>query len=533
MLKKIPHTYSIISGIILIAAALTWIIPAGEFTRHKETVDGTERTLIKSDSFHYIDANPQSWEIFSSLLKGFEKQAGIIAFLIIIGGAFQILNATKAIDTGIHSFLKYGKELERRRFLKKIGVDNIVIILIMTLFSLFGSIFGMSEETLPFVIIVIPLAVSMGYDSITGLCMVYVAAHIGFAGAILNPFTIGIAQGLSDLPLFSGMGYRILCWLIFTITGIVFVLFYASKVKKRPKSSPTHSLDSYWRNKIVKNFESAEAQKPGKRAACLCFALIALCLGIFSFFHSTTVLTVGESRLCIPVVPVATLLFLLTGFVQIRKSASRFILSIIGFSIIFLIIGVMGHGWYLPEISALFLAMGIAGGFSGGLSVNLIIKNFNDGAKDMISTAIVVGLAGGIIHILNEGHIIDTILYALSSAMKETGKTASIGIMYAIQTVINIIIPSGSAKAALTMPIMAPFSDVIGISRQATVLAFQFGDGITNMITPTSAVLMGALGMARIPYDIWVRWFYKFIILLIIIGFILLIPTVVIPLTGF
>ena len=193
----------------------------------------------------------------------------------------------------------------------------------------------------------------------------------------------------------------------------------------------------------------------------------------------------------------------------------------------------MGYGWYLTEISALFLAMGIMSGFAMGKNANELIQSFLEGAKDILSAAIVVGLAGGIIQILQDGRIIDPILHGLASFMNDAGKVTAIGGMYLIQTFINIVIPSGSAKAALTMPIMAPFSDVIGISRQATVMAFQFGDGFTNMITPTSAVLIGALGIARIPYEIWVKWFFRFLVVFILLGFILLIPTVIFPLDGF
>ena len=182
----------------------------------------------------------------------------------------------------------------------------------------------------------------------------------------------------------------------------------------------------------------------------------------------------------------------------------------------------MGYGWYLPEISGLFLAMGILSGFAAKENADNIVKLFIAGVKDILSAALVVGLAGGIIIVLQEGHIIDPILHSLASLMSEAGRVLSLGIMYLIQTMINII-----------MPIMAPFSDVIGLSRQATVMAFQFGDGFTNMITPTSGVLIGALGIARIPYDIWVKFFWKFILLLVIIGFVLLIPTATMQLNGF
>ncbi|MBQ7843113.1 MAG: YfcC family protein, partial [Odoribacter sp.] len=249
MLKKIPHTYTIIFSIILICAVLSWIIPAGEYSRHTVEVNGTTRTVIVDNPYHAVESAPQTWQVFSSLLQGFEKQAGIIAFLLIIGGAFQIMNNSRAIDVGIFSFLRFTQGLERHRFMKRIGVNNLVIAMIIFLFSMFGAVFGMSEETLAFVIIIVPLAISMGYDSITGLCMVYVAAHVGFAGAILNPFTIGIAQGLSDLPLFSGFEYRLFCWFLLTVILVACVLIYAARVKRHPTLSPMYRADEYWRNR--------------------------------------------------------------------------------------------------------------------------------------------------------------------------------------------------------------------------------------------------------------------------------------------
>jgi uncharacterized ion transporter superfamily protein YfcC len=185
------------------------------------------------------------------------------------------------------------------------------------------------------------------------------------------------------------------------------------------------------------------------------------------------------------------------------------------------------------EIATLFFVMGLLSGISMSYSADNIVKYFLDGVKDILSAAMIVGLAGGIIIVLQEGKVIDTILHSLAQSMNGMGKIGSVESMYLIQNFINIIIPSGSAKAALTMPIMAPFSDVIGISRQATVMAFQFGDGFTNMLTPTSGVLIGVLGVARIPYDIWAKWIWKLILGLIILGGLLLIPTVMMELNGF
>ena len=531
MLKRIPHTYTIISSVILLCAVLSWIIPAGEYVRQTVDVNGVLRTVIIDHSFHPVEQAPQTWQVFSALLDGFVHQAGIIAFLLIMGGAFQIMNSSRSIDAGILSFLDFTKGLEKYKFIRILGVNNVVISLIIILFSLFGAVFGMSEETLAFVIIIVPLAISMGYDSITGICMVYVAAHVGFSGAVLNPFTIGIAQGLSDLPLFSGFEYRIFCWVILTTILILFVLRYASVIRKNPKKSPMYAADEYWR----KRGKGVDAQITcvTTRSAYIIYMLVLAALILFSVYYPLSTFTLGESSVSWYVVPFLTALFAITGWIGLRKSNQFFILTLLAFTILYLIVGVMGHGWYLPEISAIFLAMGILSGFANSEHPDTIIKQFLDGAKDMLSAAIVVGLAGGIIQVLQDGHIIDPILHSLASLMGDAGKMVSLGVMYFIQTLINLIIPSGSAKAALTMPIMAPFSDVIGMSRQATVMAYQYGDGYTNMITPTSAVLMGALGIARIPYEIWVKWFWKLLLLFVIVGLVLLIPTVVLPLNGF
>lgn len=531
LLKKVPHTYTIIAVIILFCAVLSWLIPAGEFDRQTREVNGVVRTVIVPGSFHPVPSSPQTWQIFSSLLSGFEKQAGIIAFLLIIGGAFQILNSTKAIDAGIFSFLRFVRRWEQYTFMKRIGSYNIVLVAVILLFSLFGAVFGMSEETLAFVIIVVPLAISMGYDSITGLCMVYVAAHVGFSGAILNPFTIGIAQGLSDLPLFSGIEYRLFCWFLLTGLLISVILIYASRIRKNPALSPMYKADDYWRHKGAE--EAQEVNYTTPHCSWVVYGLIVSVLCLFSVYYPQTVFELGNTRVQLWVMPVLTVLFALLGRAGLKKSFHFFLLVLLAFTVLFLITGVMGYGWYLPEISAIFLAMGILAGYAAGKTTDGIIGLFLEGAKDMLSAALVVGLAGGIIQILQEGHIIDPILHALAALMNEAGKVASVGAMYLIQTLINIIIPSGSAKAALTMPVMAPFSDVIGISRQTTVMAFQFGDGFTNMITPTSAVLIGALGIARIPYEVWVKWFAKILLLFVLLGFLLLIPTVVMQLPGF
>lgn len=533
MFKKVPHTYVIIFGIIIICAILTLIIPAGEFD--KQTIvmpDGNSREVVDPESFHYEEQSPQLWEIFTSFFKGFTDKSEIIIFILLIGGAFWIMNSSKALDAGIAVLLRSIVKLEKYRWLRKVGVNNIILILIMLTFSLFGAVFGMSEETIAFVIIFVPLAISMGYDSITGLCIVYVAAHIGFAGAILNPFTIGIAQGIAEIPLFSGIEYRIFCWFIINIVGFSFILWYANRVKRNPKKSLMYKADEYWRNRQeAENREGIKYYTP--KSAWVSWIIILSVLTYISFTIPISTMTIGAKAFSWPAFPITTALFAILGFITLRKSVHFYIINLLLFTIIYLIIGVMGYGWYMMEIGSLFFAMGLFSGMAAGYSPNTITKHFLEGTKDILSAALIVGLAGGIIVILEDGKIIDTIMHYLSSTMKNIGQTLSLGIMYIIQTGLNLIMPSGSAKAALTMPIMAPFSDLIEISRQSTVLAFQFGDGFTNMITPTSGVLIGCLGIAKIPYNIWFKFVWKFILGLIILGFLLLLPTLFLDLNGF
>ena len=494
---KVPNTYVIIFTVLLVCAVATWLVPGGE---------------------------PQTWQVFSALYEGFSQQAGIIAFVLIIGGAFWVVNSTKAVDEGIMKFISKVQNLERHALVRKLGVGNIVITLVMLLFGLFGAVFGMSEETIAFVAVVIPLARSLGYDDFVGVCMVYVAAHVGFAGAMLNPFTIGIAQGMAELPLFSGIEYRIFCWVVLMLIAVIFVLWYANKTRK-----PV----------VIKeedNVKTSDSDVPSSKVhAWICYAALTIILLLFSIFYaSDCVIKLGESSFETPwLLWVATGLFAVISFFALKNSVKMFILNMLMFTILFLVIGAMGYGWYLSEICALFMALAIAAGFSAGYSADTIAKEFIAGAKDIFSAALIIGFAAGIIVILKNGQVIDTMLASMASALEGTGRVGALGSMYGIQTFVNLFIPSASAKAAVTMPIMAPFADMINVSRQATVLAFQFGDGFTNMITPCSGVLMAVLSVAKIPYEKWVKWAWKFILLMVAVGFLLLLPTLFLDLPGF
>ena len=568
-MKKIPGTFTIVCYIILAAALLTWIVPGGEYLREARMVNGVEREMVVDGSFHYVDKSPQTFSVFFALFQGFVENAGIIVFVLMVGGAFWILNSTKAIDTGVKEFVAFTRRCRQKKWLAKVDVDSLVLVVIMLMFSVFGSVFGMSEETIAFIVIFVPMAVSMGYDSITGVCISYLAAHVGFAGATLNPFTIGIAQGIAGIPLFSGLEYRVVCWFVLTTVAIIFVLWYARRVKRNPQKSLTWKIDQYWRDRVampamaegatdggISSGSSVsgedESDDPGKalgivsRKACgkragrlsfkamhVVFGFLVLVQAWFAFRYPMTGLHIGQGSWNLPLIPVFAVLYLLWGLLTVRKSVAAFNLQLLFFTVVYLVIGVLGYGWYVMEISALFLAMGIFSGLAAGHGLDKVMGLFQEGARDILGPAMVIGLAGGIIFVLQEGRVIDTILHGVSSAMSRMGEVASVGSMYGFQTCLNLIMPSGSAKAALTMPIMSQFSDLVDISRQTTVLAFQFGDGFTNMITPVSGVLLGVLGVARIPYALWFKWVYKFILLLIAVGFLLLVPTLFLPLNGF
>jgi uncharacterized ion transporter superfamily protein YfcC len=263
------------------------------------------------------------------------------------------------------------------------------------------------------------------------------------------------------------------------------------------------------------------------------FTKMTVSLLLFAVFYPVSHIYFGNSEIKIPAIPIAAFLFILTGILALRRSVQYFILVLLTFTIVYLVIGVLGHGWYIKEITTIFLAMGIFSGIAVNKSPNTITRLFLEGAKDILPAALIVGLARGIVVILEDGQVIDTILYVVSNSMQNFGKVGSVGVMYIIQTMLNVFIPSGSGQAALTIPIMSQISDLIGISRQATVVVFQLGDGFTNMITPTSGVLIGVLGVARIPYEKWFTWVAPFMVVLIVLGFLLLLPTVLMDLNGF
>ena len=437
MLKKVPDVFVIVFALIVVSAALTWLLPGGRFERREVVVDGHERELVVPGSFQRVESDPQLFEVFTAPLEGFVKLGEIIVFVFLVGGAFSILGETGAITAGT------------RRLVRALaGREILVIPIVMTLFSFFGAAFGMCEEAMPFALIFVPLALALGYDSIVGVCLTFLAAGVGFAGAFLNPFTLQIAQGIAGVRPVSGWEYRLVVWAISTALAIVWVMVYAARVKRDPKRSPMYELDERRRREL----REREAEH-----------------GELTWRHALA-------------------------------------LGVLGATIAGMIVGVVFFDWYITELGGLFFAMGLAAGAVGGLGPNRLAGAFVAGLKEMAGAALVVAFAGGILVVLERGGVMDTILFGMSRLTSEMPPLLAADAMYAVQVVVNFFIPSGSTKAALTMPLMAPLADLSGVTRQTAVLAYQLGDGFTNMIIPTSGVTVGTLAMAKIPFEKWARF---------------------------
>lgn len=457
MIKKIPDTLVIVLFILFLFIFLTWIIPAGEFAR--ETIAG--RDVIVPGSYQKAPGNPQGFfDFLQSPIRGFISSAQIIAFVFIVGGSFAILNKTGAINAGLHHIIQFSIDHP--------SYKKFIIPLIMVLFSLAGATFGMSEEVLVFVLITLPLSYAMGYDAIVGVAIPFVGAGVGFAGAFSNPFTIGIAQGIAELPPFSGWQYRIFVWAVFTTIAILFVMRYANKISK---------------NKQVSYYFDAHSQEA------------------------------EDKNLIIDSIPLNT--------------TRKVVLLLFFFSIALLIYGVNFWDWYINEIAGLFFGMALLSALFARLNLTDTTAAFTEGAKDMMTAGLVIALSKGILIIASDGKIIDTILYHVADLAGDFPKVISVQIMFLVQSFLNFFLPSGSGQAALTMPIMAPLSDLLGITRQTAVLAFQFGDGLSNMIIPTSGVTMGVLAIAKVPYQQWVKWMLPLMAIFFIVAMLLLIPPVV------
>ncbi|WP_066254308.1 YfcC family protein [Neobacillus drentensis] len=439
------NVFALLFGVVVAAMILTYILPAGEYNRVE--VDG--RTVVDANSFKWTDSSPVNpFDMMKALHTGMVEAGGIIFFVLIIGGFFGVLSATGTVDVLISTM---ARKLAKR--------EKLLIPIMMLFFAAGGSLMGMAEEGLAYIPLLIPLALALGFDTITGMAIVLLGAAAGFTTAVMNPFTVGIAQGIAELPLFSGIGLRLILFVVVYLVSVLFVYRYAMKVKRNPE------LGFYG------NYNRDHADK---------------------LLQSNVNLTTKH----------------------------KLILGAFLLNYVVLAFGVIKFEWYLSEIAALFIILTIVVGIVGKLSVDNLVKNFTSGSSALISGALIIGVSRATLVVLNQGHIVDPMLHGVSEAIKHVPGTISVIGMYGFQTVIHFILASGSGHAMLTMPIMAPLADLVDITRQTAVLSFSFADGIGNIIFPTAGTLMAALAIAGIPWTKWAKWVLPLVIIQFVIGLI-------------
>ncbi len=438
---EMPHVFVIVITMVIIAGALTWIIPAGEFDRKVNEVTG--QLAVIPGTFHFIEqrgVNPFMIPLY--LVNGLIGSANIAAAMLIAGGAFSIIIKTGMIQA-LTAF--FAKKYANREFL--------VIPVFMTLFSTAGMIVS-GNSIIGFAPLSVLIARSLGYDAIVGVAMVCLAVGIGFSTGTLNPNTTAIAQSIGGLPIFSGIEYRLLSWAVFLVVTTIYVLSYARKIKKNPKLSAMYDIEMDVKNATTKESSNyIEEHSVQKR-----HYLVAI-------------------------------IFIL-GFASVMYGSVRFKFG-------------------LPQIASVYLVMGVLTGLSMGYSFNQIAEAFLNGAKGTLFGLFLVGFSRAISIVLSEGKILDTTIYYLAEVLGMLPSYLQATAMYFMQVTINALIVSGSGQASATMPIILPVGDLIGMTRQTVILAFNFGDGFSNYILPTSAALMGFLGMAGVPYDKWMKFMGK------------------------
>ncbi|MGG3495701.1 C4-dicarboxylate ABC transporter permease [Peribacillus simplex] len=437
------NVFVLLLCILAIATLFTYILPAGEYAR----IEADGRTTVDANSFKWIESAPVGlFDMIKAIHTGMVEAGNIIFFLLIIGGFFGVLRATGTVDVLIGTM---ARKLAKR--------EKLLIPVVMLFFAVGGSLMGMAEETLAYLPLIIPLALALGFDTITGTAIVIVGVMSGFTTAVMNPFTVGLAQGIAELPMFSGMGFRLILFVIVYLVSVLYIYRYAMKVKKNPYIG------------IYGKYTKEEAK---------------------NLLQSGAKLTARHK-------------FILVAFL---------------INYIVLAFGVIKFQWYMTEIAALFIVLTIVIGIIGKLSADHIVNSFTNGSAALLGGALIIGVSRAILVVLNEGHIVDPMLHQVAESIQHIPALLSVAGMYSFQTLIHFILASGTGHAMLTMPIMVPLADLLDITRQTAVLSFSFADGIGNMIFPTATTLMAGLAIAGISWTKWAKWILPLVLIQYLIG---------------
>ena len=456
---KVPHVYAIIFALMVIFAVLTWIVPSGSYQRQEVngrevTVAGTyeqsEKTYIDEETGDEVDLRQGVFDVLQAPTRGIQEAIEVVAFILIVGGSFQVITKTGAITSGMGRVV--------RRFKNK---DILIIPIAMVLFALGGTSFGMAEETLPFFAIFMPIMMAMGFDSMTAFMVVFVGARTGYIASTINPFNVLIAQGILGIQGNPQLWLRMIAWVVLTAVAITWVVLYARRVKKNPESSITFEDDIAKKVEFAADESALDAEFTGRQKGVLAVFIAGMCLIIW---------------------------------------------------------GLVTQGWYMNEISAVFLAMGLLAGVIAGFSQDVIAQEFIAGIADFAFSAIVVGLARGILVIASDGMIIDTILNALATGLGGIPAVLFTTLLYAVENLLTILVPSSSGLAALTAPIFGPLTELMGLNPEAAVWALSMGSATMSLICPTSAILVAGLGVCKIKLGQWWKTVWKFFLVVSLIN---------------
>lgn len=456
---KVPHVYAIIFALMVIFAVLTWIVPSGSYQRQEVngrevTVAGTyeqsEKTYIDEETGDEVDLRQGVFDVLQAPTRGIQEAIEVVAFILIVGGSFQVITKTGAITSGMGRVV--------RRFKNK---DILIIPIAMVLFALGGTSFGMAEETLPFFAIFMPIMMAMGFDSMTAFMVVFVGARTGYIASTINPFNVLIAQGILGIQGNPQLWLRMIAWVVLTSVAITWVVLYARRVKKNPESSITFEDDIAKKVEFAADESALDAEFTGRQKGVLAVFIAGMCLIIW---------------------------------------------------------GLVTQGWYMNEISAVFFAMGLLAGVIAGFSQDVIAQEFVAGIADFAFSAIVVGLARGILVIASDGMIIDTILNALATGLGGIPAVLFTTLLYAVENLLAILVPSSSGLAALTAPIFGPLTELMGLNPEAAVWALSMGSATMSLICPTSAILVAGLGVCKIKLGQWWKTVWKFFLVVSLIN---------------
>ena len=441
---KMPHTFVIIISIILFVTAMTWLIPAGEYVRYKNAA-GIE--VIDPTQFSFVERTPVNpLRIPLYIVEAICKRISLMLVILFSGGAFALISKSGALHAAVAKVAKLFKD---RLY--------VFIPIMTTVFALICTTQGVNQF-IAFAPIVVMITMAMGLDSIVGAAIILLGGCVGFSTGTLNPSTTLVAQEIAELPPYSGIGYRIVCFAVFLIVTNIYLIRYATKIRRDPTLSPMYELD---KDNEMKH------------------------LDMDSF-----------------------------GALTLRKGL---IVAALAAALALMVYGGIKFSWDMEELAAVFIGLAVVVGFLAGETPSSMSVIFIDGCKKMLTAALIIGLATAIANVMTAGHIVDTVIYGLSSVMSYAPKFLVAPVMYLVNTLISFVIVSGSGMASAVMPITAPLGDVLGLPRQTTVLIFNFSDGFTNYILPHSTALMGIISAVNIPYDRWMKFMWKLFVIWMVI----------------